>query len=175
MWWRPRGWGQMWCCMPGVHSASMRSELALAGVDQPVGPRPTQGGAGLDIPPHLCSCADGPCLSAAALLLACLHVLACHLPVWGERSRWGGEQVEEAGAGHRLAVKWNVGERSRSKMMADNGVKPHTTVTVTTQSGLAPQVCLALMPLPSPWDGYRPKFAWDFAWWENITNMWVQT
>ena len=31
--------------------------------------------------------------------------------------------------------------------MADNGVKPHTTVTVTTQSGLAPQVCLALMPL----------------------------
>jgi len=24
-------------------------------------------------------------------------------------------------------------------MMADNGVKPHTTVTVTTQSGLAPQ------------------------------------
>ena len=26
-------------------------------------------------------------------------------------------------------------------MMADNGVKPHTTVTVTTQSGLAPQVC----------------------------------
>ena len=67
----------MWCCMPGVHSASMRSELALAGVDQPVGPRPTQGGAGLDIPPNLCSCADGRCLSAAALLLACLHVLAC--------------------------------------------------------------------------------------------------
>ena len=66
----------MWCCMPGVHSASMRSELALAGVDQPVGPRPTQGGAGLDIPPNLCSCEDGRCLSGAALLLACLHVLA---------------------------------------------------------------------------------------------------
>ena len=100
------------------------------------------------------------------------------LPVqWGERSCWGGERVEEAGAGHRLAVKWNVGERSRSKMMADNGVKPHTTVTVTTQSGLAPQVCLALMPLPSPWDGYRPKFAWDFAiaWRKKITNMWVET
>jgi len=29
--------------------------------------------------------------------------------------------------------------RQTSKMMADNGVKPHTTVTVTTQSGLAPQ------------------------------------
>ena len=173
MWWRPRGWGQMWCCMPGVHSASMRSELALAGVDQPVGPRPTQGGAGLDIPPNLCSWgwslfergSPAPCLLART-----------GLPVqWGERTCWGGEQVEEAGAGHRLAVKWNVGERSRSKMMADNGVKPHTTVTVTTQSGLAPQVCLALMPLPSPWDGYRPKFAWDFAWWNRINNVWVET
>jgi len=32
-----------------------------------------------------------------------------------------------------------VGKRVKIKMMADNGVKPHTTVTVTTQSGLAPQ------------------------------------
>jgi len=32
-----------------------------------------------------------------------------------------------------------VGVRPRLKMMAENGVKPHTTVTVTTQSGLAPQ------------------------------------
>lgn len=32
-------------------------------------------------------------------------------------------------------------EVSLDTMMADhNGVKPHTTVTVTTQSGLAPQV-----------------------------------
>ena len=41
--------------------------------------------------------------------------------------------------------------------MADNGVKPHTTVTVTTQSGLAPQVCFtslhtdqSMLPLPLP-------------------------
>jgi len=32
-----------------------------------------------------------------------------------------------------------VEKRQTRKMMADNGVKPHTTVTVTTQSGLAPQ------------------------------------
>ena len=42
--------------------------------------------------------------------------------------------------------------------MADNGVKPHTTVTVTTQSGLAPQVCFnPSLALPATRDGYRTK------------------
>merc|ERR1712130_366559 len=48
----------------------------------------------------------------------------------------GREEVEEVKRGARGEEKVR---RQRLKMMADNGVKPHTTVTVTTQSGLAPQ------------------------------------